>query len=568
MTSGYDSSSVPSRSSFALACLIGAAVVAGAAFIAWWLAPPPPDNWWLARFLFLHQDLLVALGLIPLLAVIARLPSSPAHRIVGPTRAQIALVAIGLILICWIGHRLVFGGYDLSRDEQLANFDAAIYARGLVFAPLDQGWRPWADALNQTFLLPIGNREGWVSAYLPVNAAARALLGSLTSPMFAATGAMALWSIARRLWPEDGSTQWAVLLLYAGSSQLLIAGMTAYAMSGHVALNLFWLALFLRGGRAGHGGAMLVGLFATGLHQPLFHPLFVLPFLDMLLRQQRYRLLTAYAIAYAGIAAFWLGWPIWVAAQATTITPPHLNVAGVGYLDRLLRAMSGLSLGGIGLMMANLVRFVTWQHLLALPLAILGVAAARGEPLVRALAVGLLLPVVVMLVLLPYQGHGWGYRYLHGLIGNLALLGGYGWAACGGAARARMAAATAASIALLFPLHAWQAQRQAAPYAALDGTIAASGTAIVIVDDDAAPFAQDLVINDADLGNRPIRLKASAVPQGSVPALCRRGTIAILGADRLAALNVAFGLPAARSTSAIAGVQRAAAAAHCTLKPL
>src|SRR3546814_6175702 len=43
----------------------------------------------------------------------------------------------------------------------------------------------------------------------------------------------------------------------------------------------------------------------------------------------------------------------------------------------------------------------------------------------------ILLPLTITcimgLLLLVYQGHGWGYRYLHGLIGAFCLLGGFGW---------------------------------------------------------------------------------------------------------------------------------------------
>jgi hypothetical protein len=32
-----------------------------------------------------------------------------------------------------------------------------------------------------------------------------------------------------------------------------------------------------------------------------------------------------------------------------------------------------------------------------------------------------------MTAILPYQGHGFGYRYLHAQMGDAALLGAYGW---------------------------------------------------------------------------------------------------------------------------------------------
>jgi hypothetical protein len=559
------------------ASYLAAGALALSAAIAWLLAPGPEDFTSLTRFLFLHQDLGFVAGFVALFLIQGRwTPSGSPGSLPELRRSRMFLLALGLLLLCWAGHRIVLLGYDMSRDEQLANFDAAIYAQGVPFAHFPDAWRAWAGALNQTFLLPIGDHEGWVSAYLPVNAMARALVGmvadpALTSPLFVAIGAIALWRIAARLWPSSPGSQLAALLFYAGSSQLLVAGMTAYAMSGHVALDLAWLALFLRGGRIGHGGAILVGLLATGLHQPLFHPLFVLPFLDLLLRRRQWRLLALYVAAYGAIGLFWLGWPLWVASQATTVMPAHLDVEGVSYLDRLRHAVPNHSPGDIGLMAANLVRFMTWQHLLAVPLAILAVAALwKRDPFVRALGVGIVLPIVAMFLLLPYQGHGWGYRYLHGLLGNLALLGGYGWHYCaarGLRLRLPMAAATALSLLVLFPIHAWLAHRQTLPFATLDRAIAANGADIVIVDDRAAPFARDLVINRSDLSNRPLRMRASEIDPATVALLCTHGTIAFVDADRLEPLNRYLTLPPPRTAPPQQAVKSAAAAAGCRIRP-
>src|SRR3546814_12422431 len=67
--------------------------------------------------------------------------------------------------------------YDLSADEQLANFDAAILAKGQLAAPLPAQWWDHADALNTMFMFHTDHREAWASAYLPVNAALRVLVG-------------------------------------------------------------------------------------------------------------------------------------------------------------------------------------------------------------------------------------------------------------------------------------------------------------------------------------------------------------------------------------------------------
>ena len=67
-------------------------------------------------------------------------------------------------------------------------------------------------------------------------------------------------------------------VLLATSSQFLLTAMTPYSMTAHLALNLAWLWLFLRGGVVGHSLAIAVGALACGLHQLVFHPLFVAPF--------------------------------------------------------------------------------------------------------------------------------------------------------------------------------------------------------------------------------------------------------------------------------------------------
>ncbi|MDT8757310.1 hypothetical protein MZO42_01240 [Sphingomonas psychrotolerans] len=556
------------------AAAVAIAVLAAAAALAWLLAPGRASDFGLTRHLFVHQDIGFVAGFIFLLLLWRHwLSRRREPEVLALHPGHIVLLAFALLLICRVGSHLAFSGFDLSRDEQLADFDAAVYAHGAAFARFPEAWRPWFAALNDTFLVTIGDREGWISSYLPMNAVARALVGRIvepawTSPLFVAIGAVALWRIARRLWPASAGAQIAVLLLYAGSSQLLVAGMTAYAMSGHLALNLVWLALFLRGGRLGHGGALAVALVATGLHQPLFHPLFALPFVDLLYRRKQWRLFALYAGGYAAIGLFWLAWPLWVASHG--VAPAQLNPEGVGYFERIRHLLPGRSLADIGLMSANLVRFLTWQHLLATPLAILGVIVCwRSDPFARALAMGIILTLVAMSLLMPYQGHGWGYRYLHGLIGNFVLLGGYGWHYCETRGlRLPIRMATVLSLCVLFPVHALLAHRQAAPYIDASRVIGRSAADIVVVDDEAASYAADLVINRPDLSNRPLRMRASRIDPATVRQLCRRGTLAFVDAAQLQALNIYFGLPLGQPTRWQQTIENAAGQAGCVVTPL
>ena len=153
-----------------------------------------------------------------------------------------------------------------------------------------------------------------MSAYLPGNAMLRAAVGwiadpALTGPLLSGLSLPLMWLCARRLWPEVGAASREVatvaVILLATSGQFIIHGMTAYAMPAHLFANLLWLALFLRRTWWADGAALAVGFVATGLHQPVFHPLFAAPWLFWLLLQRDWRRALLFAAGYAAIAAFW-----------------------------------------------------------------------------------------------------------------------------------------------------------------------------------------------------------------------------------------------------------------------
>ncbi len=102
---------------------------------------------------------------------------------------------------------------------------------------------------------------GLVSSYLPMNALLRLAFSKLAdpalfNPLLALAGGAALLDIARRTFGRDDPACWVVLLIYALSAQMLVNAMTVYSMTAHMALNLIWLAAFLRGGRLGHSTAI------------------------------------------------------------------------------------------------------------------------------------------------------------------------------------------------------------------------------------------------------------------------------------------------------------------------
>ena len=498
----------------------------------------------LTEFFFYRQDLAVAGGLLVLLTglYLVRPLATPLPAPPVDWRAA-GLIAIATTAFAWAGSRLVYDGYALSLDEYMAVFDARIFQAGHWAARVPAEWRAYTQALQPQFVLTSPDHSFWISGYEPMNAALRALAAlagaeSLLNPALAGVAVLATYGAARRLWPERPQAAAVAAVLLATSSQLLVTAMTPYAMTAHLALNMVWLWLFLRGGRLGHGLAPLAAFIATGLHQIVFHPLFAAPFVLELWLARRWGAAAWHTLAYAAIGAFWVLYPGHLAhhmadgAQAQAIA----QVTDVG--GRIAGMVGAFDVSGFGLMAKNLVRFFTWQSLLTVPLALIALpAAVRAKGMLRAMVVSLALTLAAMLVLLPYQGHGWGYRYLHGLLGALSLLAAWSWTrladaqdpAARRAARAVFTAAAAASLAILLPIRLWQVHAFVHPYAVAERAIQATPADLVLVDSRAMWFGDDLVRNDPFLTHRPLVMALGALKPEQLQALCGRYRVGVFG---------------------------------------
>ena len=513
--------------------------------------------WLTSRQVFL-QDIWLAAALLAVAILALAASRLKVHSIELPRPAMI-FVTIAIIIFCYAGHYLVLQGYDLTRDEQMVTFDAWIFSQGRLVWPIAAEWQPDAAALNLMFMLPIQHPGAWVSAYLPGNAAMHALIGRLLDPAFTAplmTGLSLplLWSLGRRLWPTDSEAAAIPLVLFALSGQVLLNGMTTYAMAAHLFWNLAWLRLFLAGRRSTDALALMIGFVATGLHQPLFHPLFVFPFLVALVVDRHWARLTLFALGYLAIGLFWLSWPV----QMTALVTGPLSTATVGgssYLIRLIETL-GNSSHSETLMSANLLRFVTWQHVALLPLLLAAWPAVRRGGLPLALALGLALPVLVLAVILPWQGNGFGYRYLHPVLGNALLLAGYGWRELGPLrSRLRPAFVGGSVVTVFVMVPMWLAFSHAryAPYALASQTIDASGADYAVLQVGNGVSYGSVVFNRADLGNRPVRLIAERIADPATLArrICRPGvTVAVASDDFFRPGAAYFGTPRPDTASA------------------
>jgi hypothetical protein len=495
------------------------------------------------------QDLPV-LGLLSM-SVLVTLFWAPAWRLPAKLPAWWILLTLGLgmaALLAW-GAYAVFGNYALSRDEHMVVFDMAVYAKGRLATPLAPFWRPYAGALVPDFLdndrMPIG----LVSGYLPVNALLRLGLSKLAdpvwlNPLLALAGGAAFLDIARRTFGPQDRAVWVVLLVYTLSAQMLVNAMTPFSVTGHMALNLIWLAAFLRGGKVCNAVAIVTGFLAVGLHQLVFHPVFVAPFLLWRLREGQWRIVLLYAGAYAAIILWWAYYPILAAAQAASV--PGSPAFGEGQhanfiTDRVMPLLFHRTPGTTGLMVLNLLRFFAWQNFAMLPLFVAAVSVAiRQRGLPGALLLGIVTWLALLTFIMPYQGLGWGYRYLSPYLGSFALLAGFGYRRLekhiGARADGLVLLLSGVTLVAAIPALLMTTHRFAEPYLVLERLIARQSTPFVVIDtavsnppdESWALHPLDQVRNLPDLSNRPVRLSGNRLNAKLMAGLCGRGQVTVI----------------------------------------
>lgn len=477
---------------------------------------------------------------------------------------HVALLGAVVALGCYAGHSWLLHGYDMSRDEQMAVFDARIYDAGAMAWPIPTAWRGDSAALNLLFMLPVDHPVAWVSSYLPGNALLRAAVGLVadpawTNPLITGGTLIAMWGAARRFLGDDRAGAGLAVLLLATSGQVIFTGMTAYAMPAHLFFNMVWLWLFLIDRRGSDLAALAVGFVAMGLHQSLFHPMFAGPWFLLLLWQRRWGRLALFALPYAGFFLFWLLWPSMVTLPLV-MGPGSVRQVGADMLSRLMDAL-GSNSENLPLMACNLLRFCTWQAVPMIPLVMTGLwavwRARASDPRGLALAAGLLIPAVVMGLILPYQGHGFGYRYLHQVLGNGALIAVIGWRAMEpwhARLRPALAVALIGGAVAVLPLQGWFQHRIYGVFARESAAIDAARTDYAMIGANDGPYALDLVLNRADLSNRPIRLSAEDIDDNDALAarLCRGGgvTIALPVDSFFAEADTLFGTPGSHRAGA------------------
>lgn len=440
-----------------------------------------------------------------------------------------AVVPIGVL--GWYG---VFHAYPLSMDEYAAVFQASVFARGRLDAPIPAAWIPYAPAAVPVFIVGGFHPWSWVAAYLPVYPAIRAPLealgaGALANPLLAAASLLLVAAVAGRAWPEARERGTLAALLLAASSQFLVMSMTAYAMPAMLAVNLLWLWLYQRDDRWSRVGLHATSAVAVGLNNPFPHILFAAPFLLRLLRERRFARLIGLAAVYAMAAAGW-----------------YYYMARTNPLAQQGRLHSLFVIPDVARLFVQALSFelvLTWQTPVVALLILFGVRNLKSlSAFEKDLALGVAASLAFYAFFFSDQGHGWGYRYVYPAMGNIALLSAAALSRLSEAAPAAARRLLLGSLALTLiqlPIRLWEAESVTRPFAHAYARIAASDRPIVLVPTDSAWYGQDLVRNEPWRRDRPLLLRQDSLTRDRREALRRRpDAVLVVSVDSLRAWGI------------------------------
>jgi hypothetical protein len=499
-------------------------------------------------YLFRLQDLPVLGGLA--FSLLALIPFCGGRDDGGrrgtPPGWLIPLAVLAVILLARIGRDLVFHGYSPSRDELMVEMAGAYFAKGRIGWPIPAEWLPYARAMIPEFYSPYGAGESWTAIYLPVHAAIRALFvrmgdADLAAPVTLAVGLGALWYSARRLFPDRTDVRWVVMVMALTSTQLLATAMTPYAMTSHFAFDMIWLALILRGGWLADLLAALVLVLAAGLHQWHFPILFAAPFLVWLVWQGQWRRALVQFAAIAVAVLLWArGWPMLL----EHVLGPPLGGAAHGAPEVNDKVASLFGRLDKWQPLLNISRLIAWNNALLLPLGALSIALLprtlkgwwRDPPIIVPLLAAILLGFAFAL----YQGYGWGFRYMHGQVGVLCLLAGYGWTVLSRNGERSLRLLWGASAISLVAM-AWllsSTEYYVRGYARTMEAIHKSGADVVLIDIRGGYFMTDLVRFSQGRPGKPAVMALGWLDKGELESLCIAHDVAVMDYEQFWRLGV------------------------------
>jgi hypothetical protein len=311
--------------------------------------------------------------------------------------------------------------HPLAMDEFAPFFQAGAFARGHLSGQIPPEFLPRLIPETDWFLKSSPSGQ-MVSVYWPGFALLLTpfmKLGCpwLLNPLIGGASLLALWQLARKLWPETQAAGWAVLFA-ASSPTFIVNALSYYSMSAHLLASIVFALLLLDPTAKRLLLAGLLGSFALILHNPLPHTLFALPWIVWLaLKPRRIRNLALLAVGYLPLSvSLGYGWLRFENALQVFADQPSMPYAlgSFGRLQVLLAAAFSVpSIDKLAARGMNLVELALWATPFLLPLACIGAVKLVRETAPRLLLFSALVTLVCYFFVPFDQGHGWGYRYFH-----------------------------------------------------------------------------------------------------------------------------------------------------------
>jgi hypothetical protein len=455
------------------------------------------------------------------------------------------LVAVLVLGFACVGRFAIAENFDLCIDEYLPEFQSRIFQHHDLVAEVPRNWIPYREALKLPYQIYHGTtREGyWASGFLPGFALLdfgfeQIDLGWALDPLLAALAIVLLAVLARRAFPADANLAAGIaVLLLACSPQFLIMALTKFSWTAHLCGTLAWIWLCTHPDRRLFLLTPILGVFLIGLHQPHVHFLVAAPFVLRLLYTGQWRALLWFGLWYGPGALAW--YEVMVLLRPSAFGHGG-ELANLGFPFLL----------SLFITFCHAITFYAW----ATPLLVFLCGAAllnfRKQPaLVQDSILAALITFFFYMGFPHFQGHGWGYRYLHPAYGCLALAGAAG--AIGlyrkypdfPLARA-LAASVLFSLAVQLPWRIHEVRAMVTPLARAWNFISTRPTDFVIVRGPEFWYACDLIRNDPWLQTRPLIFNEEYLAPGQEVRLSLQGSITYVGANEVRPFGVILKDPA------------------------
>jgi len=382
-----------------------------------------------------------ALGFLFLVAAFLLPPQRRIDDLAAWLGSHVRLVAVGVAVVLAAMSVVAHHGYALTMDEYAPYFQSQVFARGRLTAQWHPSLAPLlVSPVNVGWFLAVSKATGEAcSEYWPGHAILMTPFMFLgipwaCNPVLSGCAILLLAAVSRRAFGEQAAG-WAVLFTL-GAPVFAAYGISFYAMTSHLTLNLLYAFLLLSPTLPRVAGAGLVGGFALALHNPFPHFLFALPWLGWLgLRSDRWTRLPLIGLCYVAVflpievgwqglrdrlhteqsavsveqsAAVEGGAAVSADVPAVQTSPPTIIEKMIGHLSVFSLPSAWQVIGG---RISAFVRLVAWDAPGLVVLACWGAFRSRRSTAARLFALSGLATFVGYVIVPASGGHGWGYRY-------------------------------------------------------------------------------------------------------------------------------------------------------------